>query len=257
MRGLLGRSSIERGEGMLLRPAPAIHTAFMRFPIDVLFLDDDLRVLSVVEAMRPWRTASNRKARAVLELATGEIRRRGVKTGNQLLLLHEDPSLSDEGQPIGPPKRTGIYLPAAFRPARAVQRSEGPVPAPADGEPAPISILLVSGDRRFRAVASALLERRGCSVTVSDGPEHLTSALGDDNPDVVLLDVGRATRPAQALARLRTRFPYTGVVLVGDEPARTTGLLVSPKWGVFDDLVSAIHGANSRRSSIGVRAEHG
>jgi uncharacterized membrane protein (UPF0127 family) len=253
MRGLLGRGSIEHGEGMLLRPAPAIHTAFMRFPIDVLFLDDDLRVLSVVEAMRPWRTASNRKARAVLELATGEIRRRGIEAGNQLLLLHDDPSLFEEVDLAHPPERTGIQLRAAFRPARARQ---GRVQARADGEPAPISILLVSGDRRFRAVASALLERRGCNVTVSDGPERLTSTLGDDDPDVVLLDVGRAISPAQALVRLRTRFPYTGVVLVGDEHARTAGLLVSPKWGVFDDLVSAIHGADPRRSSIGVRAEH-
>jgi uncharacterized membrane protein (UPF0127 family) len=250
MRGLMGRGTIERGEGMLLRPAPAIHTAFVRFPIDVLFLDDDLRVLSVVEAMRPWRTASNRKARAVLELATGEIRRRGVEPGNQLLLLHGDPSLSDEGQPTRPPKRTGIHLSAAFRPARAVQRTNGQVHAPADGEPAPISILLVSADRRFRTVASALLERRGCDVTVTDGHEQVTKAPGGahDDPDVVVFDAGQATSPAQALVRLRAMLPYTGVVLVGDEQARTAGLLVRPKWGVFDDLVSAIHDANSRRN---------
>jgi uncharacterized membrane protein (UPF0127 family)/CheY-like chemotaxis protein len=255
MRGLMGRGTIERGEGMLLRPAPAIHTAFMRFPIDVLFLDDDFCVLSIVEEMRPWRTASNRKARAVLELAAGEIRERGIKPGNQLLLLHDDPSLSDDGQPTRPPKRIGVQLRAAFRPARAVQRAKDQVQAPADGEPAPISILLVSGDRRFRAVASALLERRGCNVTVSDGPEHVTGAAGDGGSDVVVLDVGRATSPARALARLRARLPYTGLVLVGDELAETAGLLVRAKWGMFDDLVSAIHDANSQRSSTGARVE--
>jgi uncharacterized membrane protein (UPF0127 family)/CheY-like chemotaxis protein len=47
MKGLMGRRSLERGEGMLLRPAPSIHTAFMRFPIDAVFVDADLRVVEV------------------------------------------------------------------------------------------------------------------------------------------------------------------------------------------------------------------
>ena len=53
MRGLLGRRSLPAGDGLLLRPAPSVHTAFMRFPIDVVFLDRDLQVLKVVEALRP------------------------------------------------------------------------------------------------------------------------------------------------------------------------------------------------------------
>src|SRR5205807_9982181 len=72
MRGLLGRSGLPNGEGMLLSPAPSIHTAFMRFPIDAVFLDRELQVLGIVEQLRPWRVASKRKARAVLELAAGE-----------------------------------------------------------------------------------------------------------------------------------------------------------------------------------------
>ncbi len=83
-RGLLGRSELPAGEGLLLRPAGSIHTHFMRFAIDALFLDRELRVLDVRSAVRPWRMARKRGARAVLELHEGEAERRGVKVGDVL-----------------------------------------------------------------------------------------------------------------------------------------------------------------------------
>ncbi|HWE46591.1 MAG TPA: DUF192 domain-containing protein, partial [Caulobacteraceae bacterium] len=84
MRGLLGRGSLPAGEGMLLQPAPSIHTAFMKFPIDVVFMDGTLRVLKIVERLRPWRAASKRHAWAVLELAAGELEGRHIEVGDQL-----------------------------------------------------------------------------------------------------------------------------------------------------------------------------
>jgi uncharacterized membrane protein (UPF0127 family) len=87
MKGLLGRAELTRGEGILLRPASSIHMFFMRFPIDAVFLDADLRVVRVVPELRPWRVASARGARSVLELAAGEAGRRGVREGAQLLLV--------------------------------------------------------------------------------------------------------------------------------------------------------------------------
>jgi uncharacterized membrane protein (UPF0127 family) len=86
LRGLLGRDALPTGEGLLLRPAGSIHTAFMRFPIDVVFLDRDLHVLRVVTELEPWRVASRRRARAVLELAAGEAERRGIRAGSSLAL---------------------------------------------------------------------------------------------------------------------------------------------------------------------------
>ncbi len=68
----------------MLEPASAVHTWFMRFPIDVVFLDRDLRVLRVVEGMRPWRFASARGARSVLELPAGAARRSGLRAGQHL-----------------------------------------------------------------------------------------------------------------------------------------------------------------------------
>ena len=86
MRGLMGRRGLPAGEGMLLTPAPSIHTAFMRFPIDALFLDRDLRVLDIRASLPAWRVAAKRRARAVLELPAGECARRGVEVGDRLEL---------------------------------------------------------------------------------------------------------------------------------------------------------------------------
>ena len=84
MKGLLGRRDLPADEGVLLKPAGSIHTAFMRFPIDVVFLDRDLRVLRVADSVPPWRTKMARKSRAVLELRAGEATRRGVGVGDVL-----------------------------------------------------------------------------------------------------------------------------------------------------------------------------
>jgi uncharacterized membrane protein (UPF0127 family) len=59
---------------------------FMRFPIDVVFCDHDLRVLSVAGAVPKWRMRGQRRAKVVIELAAGEAARRGVRVGAQLRL---------------------------------------------------------------------------------------------------------------------------------------------------------------------------
>jgi len=85
MRGLLGRASLPAGEGILLRPAGSIHTFFMRFPIDVVFLDGEDVVVGIEPELAPWRTAGRRGAKKVVELASGECGRRGVELGDRLL----------------------------------------------------------------------------------------------------------------------------------------------------------------------------
>jgi uncharacterized protein len=89
MKGLLGRKNLDAGEGLLIRPTSSIHMFFMRFPIDAVFLDRDLRVVGIAESLRPWRVAGRRGARAVLELAAGEATRRGVQAGLRLVLAEE------------------------------------------------------------------------------------------------------------------------------------------------------------------------
>jgi uncharacterized protein len=87
LRGLLGRDALPAGDGLLLRPASSVHTCFMRMPIDVVLLDGELRVVRTVSALGPWRATGAHGARAVLELAAGEVAARGVRAGDKLTLV--------------------------------------------------------------------------------------------------------------------------------------------------------------------------
>jgi uncharacterized protein len=84
LRGLMMRKRLPEGEGLLLSPAGAIHTFFMRFPIDVVFAGRDLKVVGVAPALPPWRMAARRGARVVLELPAGTAATRGIEPGTQL-----------------------------------------------------------------------------------------------------------------------------------------------------------------------------
>ena len=84
MVGLLNRKKLDNGEGLLLDRCYGIHTFFMRFSIDVLFLDRDLRVMRAVPAIPPFRTSTVRQAVYVLELPVGAIGRTGTEAGDQI-----------------------------------------------------------------------------------------------------------------------------------------------------------------------------
>jgi uncharacterized membrane protein (UPF0127 family) len=59
--------------------------AFMRFAIDAVFLDREMRVVKVASHLRPWRVAASRGAKAVLEIRAGEAGRRGITLGDRLV----------------------------------------------------------------------------------------------------------------------------------------------------------------------------
>jgi len=105
LRGLLGRSGLSSGEGMLLRPTSSIHTAFMRFAIDVVFLDRSDRVVKVASELRPWRVAACPGARAVLEVGAGEAARRGLRPGVSLTQVWRSASGTT---PARPPARASV-----------------------------------------------------------------------------------------------------------------------------------------------------
>ena len=107
LRGLLGRRGLAEGEGMLLRPASSIHTAFMRFAIDAVFVDKENRVVKVAPEIRPWRAAACRGARAVLELPAGEAERRGIRPGVSLTQVwRSDPASQRRPQTPPSPRAT-------------------------------------------------------------------------------------------------------------------------------------------------------
>jgi uncharacterized membrane protein (UPF0127 family) len=84
-RGFLGRGAPGSGEGILLAPCNAIHTFGMTFPLDVVFLDAQGRVLDLRRSLRPWRTARGRSGtRYVLEVPTGTIDQTSTHIGDEL-----------------------------------------------------------------------------------------------------------------------------------------------------------------------------
>jgi uncharacterized protein len=210
MRGLLGRHQLRPGEGMLLCPAPSVHTFFMRFPIDVVFVDADLRVRRVASQLKPWRVAACRGARAALELAGGEASRLDISVGEQL-------RFDDASESTGADSRG-------------------------------IKVVVAAGDRAFVNIASFLLARDGFEVDSTRDQRSLCDMVKRRRPDVVLFDVGDGSPPTESsIAELSTRHPEVGLVVVSEVTATATpGAL--PKWGTFDRLRGEIERAyaNSR-----------
>ena len=89
--GLMGRRALPNDAGLLLKPTSSIHTAFMRFPIDIVFLDRSLQVVKVVPEMKPFRVSvASGGAHSALELNAGAAAEAGVEPGDQLALEEQD-----------------------------------------------------------------------------------------------------------------------------------------------------------------------
>ena len=90
-RGLLGRDSLDPSSALILEPCLAVHTAFMRFAIDVVFVDKNGYAVKIVEDVPPWRIAVAVRAHAVIEMAAGSVRRRDVALGDRLYVFPFSP----------------------------------------------------------------------------------------------------------------------------------------------------------------------
>jgi uncharacterized membrane protein (UPF0127 family) len=97
-RGLMLQSSLDGDAGLLIEPSGSIHTAFMRFPIDAVFLDKQRQVVKVA-TVKPWRAALS-KGYSVLELPAGRAALAGVETGDRLSIEQ-----LTNGQAVAPDER--------------------------------------------------------------------------------------------------------------------------------------------------------
>jgi uncharacterized membrane protein (UPF0127 family) len=82
--GLLKHTGLEPGEGLWIVPCESVHSFFMKFTIDVLYLDRKHRVKKIRPEMAPWRISGCLTAHSVLELPAGTITRTGTVRGDQL-----------------------------------------------------------------------------------------------------------------------------------------------------------------------------
>ena len=220
MRGLLGRKSLPSGEGILLRPAWSIHTAFMRFPIDVVFIDPEQVVIRIEHSLRPFKTASCRGAREVVELTAGECERRGLEVGDRVAWASRS---SDD-----PPLAAGGRLPRHETKA---------------------DVIIASADQRFVKLARFLLDGRGIGIAVDVRPDDLVNALDEHAADAVLLDAGDALGDALRRSNaVRARRPDLPVVLVGETGSARApaGVAVYDKWGQTEEAIDALEAGVSR-----------
>jgi len=221
LRGLLGRRGVGGDEGLLLVGSPSIHTSFMRFPIDAIFLDRELEVIGIKASLKPWRVSGRWTAKHILELRAGEAARRGVGIGARLSLIE----------------------PAT---ARVTSLRE-----PDEGES--IRVLLGASDRRFLRVESFLLGRNGFAVSRANRFSEVMDAVEQRLADVVVLDVSGPERwPVKAAAALEVANERVAVLLVGDSADGAASTL--PKWGSFDLLVEEIRRAHARMELAAVQS---
>ena len=220
MRGLLGRRYLREGEGMVLRPAWSIHTAFMRFPIDVVFLDADQIVIKIVPNLPSFKTASCRGAREVVELRAGECERRGLALGDRVAWAAR---AADEAAPI-------------------------PV-ADLEGERRG-AVVLASTDQRYLKLVRFLLDGKGIGVVASVPPQGAAEAAGGESADVVVIDAGAVTEGLRLANVTRAARPEATVVLVGEEAAERgpAGMRVYEKWDDTEGVVAAIEDAIERKA---------
>ncbi len=87
MFGLLGKSGLDAGEGLWIKPSSGVHTVFMRFSIDVIGLDKEMKVVKLWPDLVPYRlTSVSTRVRSVIELPAGQIAATGVQLGDRIIV---------------------------------------------------------------------------------------------------------------------------------------------------------------------------
>ncbi len=82
--GLLKHTKLDAGQGLWITPCESVHTFFMKFPIDLVYLDRSKKVKKVRHAVPAWRLSGCLTAHSVLELPAGAVRESGTLAGDQL-----------------------------------------------------------------------------------------------------------------------------------------------------------------------------
>jgi uncharacterized membrane protein (UPF0127 family) len=89
-QGLLGRDALARGTLLIIAPSNAVHTFFMRFPIDIAFVAKDGHILKLRHAVPARRMAAALRAHAVIEMPAGTLERTGTQPGDRLQIAKRD-----------------------------------------------------------------------------------------------------------------------------------------------------------------------
>jgi len=208
-RALMGQSKLPPGKGVLLSRTNFIHTHFMRFRIDVVFLDDEMAVVKIAEGLKPWRMAKCRGASAVIELADGAIRYTGLRVGERLALASGEVGVSGEIRVVLSTNDSRFYRVSSFLLSRG-------------------GFVVTRG--RDQDAIKDLVQKGAVDVVILDASDSLTTAA-------------RTARSLEAIA------PDVGVVLAvendgtnGKSSHANGSVRVErvAKWGSFDSVIAAV-----------------
>ena len=206
-RGLIGRKALDADEGLYIATG-SIHTFFMRFPIDVVFLDKENVVRSVAESVKPARILIRRGATGVVELRAGTCAQLNIRVGDRLAFVP----------------------PARGESSRAVR------------------VAIASDDGRFLRVAGFLLDRHGFLVESCRGPAGLRALGNGHDVVVIdgSESLSAAARFVRQLATESpsTRVVVVSERVNGGASHPTLqALQIVPKWDSFERLVEAVSSA--------------
>jgi len=95
-KGLLGRKGLDPGSGLWIVPCEAVHTFWMQFPIDLVYLDRNLRIRKLRSSVGPWRMSACMAAHSVIELAPGAIRDSKTEPGDVVELSPADAKSTED-----------------------------------------------------------------------------------------------------------------------------------------------------------------
>ena len=84
--GLLKHERLEPGHGLWITPCESVHTFFMKFPIDLVYLDKKRKVRKVRNAVPAWRLSACLSAHSILELPAGTVEKTGTQAGDELVI---------------------------------------------------------------------------------------------------------------------------------------------------------------------------
>lgn len=85
--GLIGKNELNSNEGLFLTPCNSIHMMFMKFPIDLIFLDRKNKIVHITENIKPWQISRIVfRGQSVLEVAAGKVKETESKVGDRILI---------------------------------------------------------------------------------------------------------------------------------------------------------------------------
>ena len=227
-KGLLGRTGFEPSSALIIAPCFSIHTMFMRFDIDAVFVDDDGRAVKVVRDMTPWRVAVDPTAHAVVELPAGSLRDRAgqrrrspvsARTGRQARRVVGATTCGGRCAEPRSAARRGARARAAIRGGAAQRGAAQSVHAPAghaSGQPR------ILGAGRAHALSAAEAADGGCCrlllvlgagsflYFMAPQPAMASMFAWKELPEAPTLDTGASFSVTIAVARQQRRRRLRG-----------------------------------------------